>query len=307
MAHCAAHARDLRMTKALTSKDYDTDPKSFTLDTADSYFIRETVAYVKGTPAARADAVTVIVWFHGFYVDKRGDLFRDTPGEEVKLLESLKNCPIDELIFIAPFMGFVQPKKEFILDKNNEKIPVVRKGKIVPGEFQKQFIGSPAYRAAEAQLGKAADSYLAKVLEGLANFLIGKGQTLSGSGGKAVSAFTIKNLILACHSGGGVAMQAFVEGLSTNKAALKGCWCFDCLYGDKAPGFWFNRGANAAPFYAYYQDTAANAKALLKLMGHERDTEFSESGNLNVIDNSKKTHYRTASEGFPERLKAIKL
>ena len=91
------------------------------------------------------------------------------------------------------------------------------------------------YRAAEAQLGSAADSYLAKVLEGLANFLIGKGQTLTASGGTAASAFTIKNLILACHSGGGVAMQAFVEGLKTNTAALKGCWCFDCLYGKAAP------------------------------------------------------------------------
>ena len=49
------------MSKALTSKDYDTDPKSFTLETGDSYFIKETVAYVKGTPATHADAVTVIV------------------------------------------------------------------------------------------------------------------------------------------------------------------------------------------------------------------------------------------------------
>ena len=296
------------MTKALTSKDYDTDPKSFTLETADSYFIRETVAYVKGTPATRADAVTVIVWFHGFYVDKRGDLFHDTKGEEVKLLDNLKSCPIDELIFIAPFMGFVQPKKEFVLDKNKQKIPVLDKfGNIKPGEFQQQYIGSPAYRAAEAQLGNAADSYLAKVLEGLANFLVTKQQTLTASGGKTVSAFTIKNLILACHSGGGVAMQAFVEGLKTNKAALKGCWCFDCLYGKAAPGFWFKRDKSAAPFYAHYYDTAANAKALLKLMGHERDKEFSDGGPLNVINNSSKNHYRTASEGFAERLKAIKL
>jgi len=101
---------------------------------------------------------------------------------------------------------------------------------------------------------------------------------------------------------------AFVGGLgSTNTAALKGCWCFDCLYGGGDPDFWFKRGANAAPFYAYYYDTAANAKALLKLMGHERDKEFSEGGPLNVINNSTKNHYRTASEGFAERLKAVKL
>jgi hypothetical protein len=299
------------MTKpTLKSGDYDKDQKSFTLETDDSYFIRETAAYVKGTPATHADAVTVIVWFHGFYVNKRDTLFHDAAGEEVKLLANLKDCPIKELIFIAPWMGYVQPTKEFVLDKNKEKIPLRDKAKnIIPGKFLQRNIGSPQYRAVEDKLGKAADDYLAKVLEGLANFLDSKGQALKGSDGKAASAFTIKNLIVACHSGGGVAMRAFVGGLgSSNTAALKGCWCFDCLYGGNDPDFWFKRDANAAPFYAYYFDTAANAKRLLKLMGHPAQAEFSQDGsNLNVIDNSNKNHYRTASEGFAERLKDVKL
>jgi hypothetical protein len=296
------------MAKALTSKDYDTDPKSFTLETADSYFIRETVAYVKGTPAAHADAVTVIVWFHGFYVDKRGTLFKDLAGKEVKLLDNLKSCPIKELICIAPFMGYVKEEKEQILGKDNKPIPVMKDGKPVPGKFKMRNIGSPQYKGVEKQLGKAADDYLAKILEGLGNFFIDKKQALTGSDGKPRAAFTIKNLILACHSGGGVAMQAFVEGLgSTNSAALKGCWCFDCLYGDSAD-FWGKQYKGTAPFYAYYQDTETNAKSLLKLMGHQRDAQFSDPGStLNVIDNSKKTHYRTASEGLPERLKDVKL
>ena len=42
-------------------------------------------------------------------------------------------------------------------------------------------------------------------------------------------------------------------------------------------------------------------------LGHPNEAGFSEGGNLNVIDNSKKTHYRTASEGFAERLKSVKL
>jgi hypothetical protein len=42
--------------------------------------------------------------------------------------------------------------------------------------------------------------------------------------------------------------------------------------------------------------------------GHEPDKEFSDpKSDLNVINNSDKTHYRTASEGFPERLKNLKL
>ena len=52
----------------------------------------------------------------------------------------------------------------------------------------------------------------------------------------------------------------------------------------------------------------ANAKRLLKLMGHPGQAEFSQGGsNLNVIDNSNKNHYRTASEGFADQLKNIKL
>jgi hypothetical protein len=292
----------------LKSNDYDKDKKSFTLDTGDSYFIKQTVAYVKGTPAAHADAVTVIVWFHGFFVNKRETIFNDVKGQEVKLLENLKTCPIDELIFIAPFMGYVQPAV-FVLDENNEKIPVLGKDKKpIPGQFKKKNPGSPEYREAEAALGKAADSYLAKVLEGLASFLDSKGQALTGSDGKPRTAFAIKNLVLACHSGGGVAMRAFVGGLGNNNtAALKGSWCFDCLYTDGDADFWFKRGPNAAPFYHYYFGTVDNANALLKLMGHSRDREFSEGGNLNVIDNSKKNHYRTASEGFAERLKDPKL
>jgi len=292
----------------LKSDDYDKDQKSFTLDTGDSYFIRETVAYVKGTPATHADAVTVIVWFHGFYVDKRSTLFNDLPDKEVKLLESLKACSIPELIFIAPFMGYVEDATEPVLDKDNKKIPARDdKGNIKPGEFEMRNIGSPQYQGVELKLGKAADDYLAKVLEGLASFLDSKKQALTGSDGKPRTAFTIKNLILACHSGGGAAMRAFVGGLgSTNTAALKGCWCFDCLYGRGAEDFWFNRDKNAAPFYAYYNGTTKRARHLLKLMGHPGKKGF-EGGTLNVIDNSDKSHYRTASEGFPERLNNTKL
>jgi hypothetical protein len=297
-------------TPTLKSNDYDQDKTSFTLDTDDRYFIRETAAYVKGTPATHADTVTVIVWFHGFFVNKRSTLFNDVKNHEVKLLETLKACPIKELIFIAPFMGYVQPVKEFVLDKNQQKIPILDKDKKpIPDKFREQNVGSPQYRAVEAQLGKAADSYLTKVLEGLANFLISKSVALTDSTGKAASAFTIKNLIVACHSGGGVAMRAFVSGLgSANTAALKGCWCFDCMYGDGDADFWFNRGKNAAPFYSYYWGTAKNSKRLLTLMGHPGQGEFTQAGaTLNVIDNSQKSHYRAASEGFAERLKNANL
>src|SRR5258708_7190337 len=129
-----------------------------------------------------------------------------TSAARRKLLENLKTCPIKELIFIAPWLGYVEEAKEFVLDKDKQKIPLLdAKKNIIPGKFLMRNIGSPQYRGAEAKLGKAADDYLAKVLEGLAGFLVDKKQALTGTDGKPRSAFTIKNLILACHSGGGVA------------------------------------------------------------------------------------------------------
>ncbi len=102
-------------------------------------------------------------------------------------------------------------------------------------------------------------------------------------------------------------MRSFVASLPKN-GILKECWCFDCLYQDLT--FWFTRrvGKDAPlPFYTYYFDTTDNTKALLKLMGHEKDKEFSQEGSsLNVIDNTSKSHYRTAAEGFPDRLSKTK-
>jgi hypothetical protein len=294
-------------THALKSDDFDKDSKSFTLHTSDSYFIRPTAVYVKGTPATHAEAVTVIVWFHGFFVDDRATILKQ---QEAKLLPNLKSCSLTDLIFIAPFMGNVH--SEYVLDENKQKIPLTdKKGDVIPGKFKTKIVGSPQYRVVENDLGSSADDYLIKVLEGLANFLDDKGQKLTRSDGKEAKTFTIKNLILACHSGGGVAMKAYVKGLgSSNTAALKGCWCFDCLYNGDDPDFWFKRSivTGAPPFYEYYFDTADNAKRLLELMGHPGQNEFTSDGSkLNVIDNSGKSHYRTASEGFLERLNKIKL
>src|SRR5262249_47804993 len=151
-------------------------------------------------------------------------------------------------------MGYVKPET-FVLDKDKKQIPLTDKktGEVIPGKFQKWYPGSSEYHGVEDKLGKDADSYLGKILEGLANFLVANKQALKTSGGKAATAFTIKHLIVASHSGGGRAMKTFVSSLgSSNKAALRECWCFDCLYGGAK--FWFDRGATAAPFYAYYFD-----------------------------------------------------
>jgi hypothetical protein len=274
---------------------------SLTLETNDGYFKKPTVVYVKGKPEEHPGAVNVIVWFHGFYVSSRDEIFND---EQVGLLKALEGCPKKEIVLIAPWLGNVFT--EYKLDSSGAKIPRTNKEGdiIVDGkgniEYERQVNEQSRkdYVAQEEDMEKSGDEYVKNVLEGLANFLGANGRPLKGA-----DKFTIKNLIVACHSGGGRAMRSFVTGQPKN-GPLKESWCFDCLYQD--PTFWFTRAVDKdspLPFYTYYFDTKSNTQALLKLMGHEKDKEFSQDGSsLNVVDNTSKSHYRTASEGFPDRL-----
>ena len=105
-------------------------------------------------------------------------------------------------------------------------------------------------------------------------------------------------------------MRAFVGGLgSSNTAALKGCWCFDCLYGGDDADFWFNRGRQSGPVLRLLLGHEGERQAPARTDGasrKERNFRWTAPA-LNVIDNSNKNHYRTASEGFPDRLKNVKL
>lgn len=89
----------------------------------------------------------------------------------------------------------------------------------------------------EAKAGRVAtkgmDWYLGEVLDGCFQYGTHKGQA---------AAPTVKNLILACHSGGGkVMLEAADQAAGTSKpggnsqgfgSALQECWGFDCLYDD---------------------------------------------------------------------------
>jgi hypothetical protein len=72
---------------------------------------------------------------------------------------------------------------------------------------------------------KGIDWYLGEVLKGSQQYGVHRGQTTSAK---------LKNLVLACHSGGGRAMLALAQSMSANSSpaagTLRECWGFDCLY-----------------------------------------------------------------------------
>lgn len=63
-------------------------------------------------------------------------------------------------------------------------------------------------------------SYLTEILEDLP-FMLGLGSATS---------FTVQNLAIACHSGGGAAMLNLVDSVGKFGPQLRECWGFDCLY-----------------------------------------------------------------------------
>jgi hypothetical protein len=79
-----------------------------------------------------------------------------------------------------------------------------------------------------------AKEFLDRILDGL--FLMGPHVVLT-------SRPTIRHLILAAHSGGGVALRRLAKIYGSDsrlKGRLKDCWGFDCIYGvkDKDADFW---------------------------------------------------------------------
>jgi hypothetical protein len=81
---------------------------------------------------------------------------------------------------------------------------------------------------ADTLLAKGIDWYLGEVLQGSQRHGVHRGQAAPPA---------LKNLVLACHSGGGRVMLALAQGMTAKPppaaaGALRECWGFDCLYDD---------------------------------------------------------------------------
>ena len=132
-----------------------------------------------------------------------------------------------DVVLIAPYMGHGY----FV-------------GDVASGNFSTSALGE----------GKWGEKYLSDVLGGLAKWI----------NAKSPPNLDIKNLILACHSGGGSAMRGLVGTLGKYESRLRECWGLDCLYGKNDATFWY--GLGKCQTYFYFGPTTASQSVKLYLM-----------------------------------------
>ena len=177
--------------------------------------------------------LNVVLWLHGFYVKNHKFLFFN---DAARVREQVLRSGKD-VVLVAPFLGDEEVDKE---------------GNFY-GDYSVKDLGG----------GKWGERYLDGVLEALA-----KSQKPPFP-----PAFDVKNLVIACHSGGGAGMRKLVGTLGKYRSKLQECWGFDCLYGAKAEPddatFWYQfvSGKEGRPLYVVYGRSTAPQSVKLYLMG----------------------------------------
>lgn len=201
-------------------------------------------------------------------------------GDRSKLREQVRDSK-KQVVLIAPFLGHTNP---------NLKTPV------------REFSVSSM---ADANWG---EKYLDEVLLAIAK------ERNSASPPK----LEIKNLVLACHSGGGEGMRSLHGTLGKHRSKLKECWGFDCLYGangspDDAT-FWHDTmlKSDALPLYFVYGPSTLPQSVKLDLMGQGLATKLGNRALPNAhppmadlhVDLGQPIAVRADRLMFPERGKA---
>ncbi|MBY5406352.1 DUF2272 domain-containing protein [Rhizobium leguminosarum] len=131
---------------------------------------------------------------------------------------------------------------------------------------------------------------------GLDNFLA---QILGVLGQGVPSA--LGNLILACHSGGGLPMRRIAGGKDKALANLRECWGFDCTYNSGDDSFWADwaKARPSARCYIYYikgSPTAKLAESLRDKRLANAIVQPSRDGRHNYVPI---THWKERLQGAP--------
>ena len=129
------------------------------------------------------------------------------------------------------------------------------------------------------------DNYLDKVLAALKTYGPHKGLP---------SGLTIRNVILAAHSGGGETMQALALSNNRYAASVRECWGFDSQYGSATPWLRWATARPQATFYSYYYNKkpTLNSRRLAK-----------KSPNLYPIPSAIRDHFQLVKHYLAERLR----
>lgn len=240
--------------------------------------MKPTAVYFSPKHAPSDRALNVVLWLHGFYVKDHKFLLQE---DRSRVREQVRDSSKD-VVVIAPFLGYEYAN--------------------AAGDFEGN------YSTDDLAKTNWGEQYLDEVLAALAAF----------PGEAATPAFTIKNLVIACHSGGGAGMRKLIGNLGKHRSMLRECWGLDCLYGAKASPddatFWHDLmlSANALPLFFVYGPSTIRQSVKLDLMGQGLATSLGNRALPNTHPPMTKLHVdigqalavRTDRLMFPERGKA---
>jgi hypothetical protein len=159
-------------------------------------------------------------------------------SDEARVRQQVLNSSKD-VVLIAPFLG---------------------------KRFTKEDPGT--YDVSDLKKAKWGERYLSEILTALARF----------QNPNSPPKLDIKNLAIACHSGGGAGMRNLVGTLGKFQPKLKECWGFDCLYGENSvpddATFWFQwmLGMDARPLHIVYGPSTLPQSVKLDLIGRGKAT-----------------------------------
>lgn len=228
------------MPCALVEDGVKTFPGRTFFSKSGSACMKDTGVYLPPKHLDTTSPINVVLWLHGFYVLSHKHLFY---GDDVNVRQRVLGSNKD-VVLIAPFLGH-----GWIDDAGKAQ-----------GDYSVKDLGS----------GKWGESYLNRVLKALARSL--------DPSSKDPDPIPVKNLVVACHSGGGAGMRNLAGTLGSYRSKLKEWWGFDCLYGANAEPddatFWFRRMSekDARPLYIYYGPTTIRQSVKLYLMGRGKAT-----------------------------------
>lgn len=199
--------------------------------------LKPTGVYLPPKHSSANNALNVVLWLHGYYVQNHRYLFH---SDNTRVREQVLGSGRD-VVLVAPFLGHNYSKG----------------GEIV-GDYSVGVLGG----------AKWGERYLDEVLAALARF----------RNPSSPPVLDIKNLVIACHSGGGAGMRKLVGALGKYQSRLRECWGFDCLYGQKIDPddatFWYQwvSGPGGRPLYAFYGPSTIRQSVKLYLMGRGKAT-----------------------------------
>lgn len=190
-------------------------------------------------------SLNVLLFFHGFYVGGTDALIN---SDNTRLCEQVLDAGRD-VVLVAPWLGAKWGKGNGVLHTD----------RWADAGYTREFLRAILAALPDPPL---ASNLVSQTPPGV--------DAISGAG-PVVPRLAIRNLVLACHSGGGVAMRNAVQSLGDLEGRLRECVGLDCLYNDGDAKFWSDRAQQGAPpAYFYFGPSTVSESIKLYLMAQGR-------------------------------------